>query len=368
MSKIRHFVNLALVPFFLTLVVTGLLRFLLPFSLVTTRIHIIAGFAVLVLVGLHLASRVTYFKGIIRFTGNKPVKRKPISDKALLGVVGLWIFLLATSLWNLPPASQIIGASYESRNRATIFRSDPKTVYKSVGDGLRLKRVADSSDASVLVQIDWSSAYLDAYGQKGQPFTGSRPQVAIWAESETGTLIETLYLSEKSAFRENFEWAGHQHRRVDILPIWRNRFTLTTGIAPDGEQAAFFSGATPEHSFSIHNYLKTNSESFYLYVEINAPGDSNDFFHSNKKPDDEGYVKPGIGQPSLLYGAHVTPGQDKQYLLLDLVGHGGSNNSDGSIHYDLEPFTSAKNLVEKILVRVKSVEPEEEESGENPGS
>ncbi|MFH5884506.1 DUF4405 domain-containing protein [Halalkalibaculum sp. DA3122] len=356
----RHFVNLALVPFFLTLVVTGIMRFLLPFSLITTRVHIISGFAVLVLVGLHLISRMAYFKTVIQSAGNGSGngRKNRVSQKTLIGVAGLWIILLTTSLWGLPPASQVIDTSYESRNRATIFRSDPQTVYKPVDDGMRLKRVTDS-DASLLVQLDWSSSFLERYGQNRGPFSDSRPQIAIWAESETGTLIETLYLSETAAFSERFHWAGHQQRRVDILPIWRNRFTLTTGIAPDGEQAVFFSGATPEHSFSVHNYLKTDSNPFYLYVEINAPADPNDYFNSNREPDQPGYTKPGIGQPSVLYGAYIEPTEDKQYLLLDLVGHGGSNPSDGNIHYDLAPLTSARELVEKILVRVQHVEPDE---------
>ncbi|MDX1638583.1 MAG: hypothetical protein R3281_11475 [Balneolaceae bacterium] len=224
---------------------------------------------------------------------------------------------------------------------------------------MRLKRVTDS-DASLLVQLDWSTTFLENYGQGRGPFSDSRPQIAIWAESETGTLIETLYLSETSAFSETFEWAGHQQRRVDILPVWRNRFTLTTGIAPDGEQATYFSGATPEHSFSVHNYLKTDSNPFYLYIEINAPGDPNDYFNSNQAPDQPGYTKPGIGQPSVLYGAYVENTEEKQYQLLDLVGHGGGSTSDGNIHYDLAQLTTAKELVEKILVRVKRVEPEQE--------
>lgn len=357
----RHFVNLALVPFFLTLVVTGLMRFLLPFSLITTRIHIIFGFGVIVLVGLHLVSRLTYFKNIVKSANNNDIRRRHISNRTLTGVLSLWLFLVATSFWGVAPVSQIISASYESKNRAIIFRPDPQTVFKPVQDGMRLKRATDS-DADLLIELDWGSEIQDFYGRSSSPFEDSRPQMAIWAESQTGTLIETLFLSEKVAFNETLHWGGQEQRRVDILPIWRNRFTLTTGIAPDGEQAAFYSGATPEHSFSIQNYLKTDSKPFYLYVEINAPEDSNDFFNSDKELKEEGYTKPGIGQPSVLYGAYVRPQKEKQYLLLDLIGHGGSSSTnDGSIHYDNEKLTSAKKIIEKILARIQSIEPEETE-------
>jgi len=312
--------------------------------------------SVIVLVGLHLASRWPYFKSTFKSL-RRGGGRNLVSRKVLLGVAGLWIFMVSTSLFGLPPASQIINTSFEARHRATIFRSDPQTVYKPVKDGFRLKRVTDS-DASILIQLEWGRKMLKKYNNPGKESMSSRPQMAIWAEGETGSLIETLYLSETSAFNETFDWGGHQQRRVDVLPIWRNRFTLTTGIAPDGKQAAFFSGATPKHSFSIQNYLKTDSKPFYLYVEINVPGDPNTYYNAKHQPDEPGYTKPGIGQPSVIYAAHVDPSSKKQYLLLDLVGQGGSNTSDGSIHYNLDHLTSAKNLVEKILVRVKSIDPQ----------
>ena len=357
----KHFVNLALVPFFLTLAVTGILRFVEPFTLVTTRIHIVFGFGVLVLVGLHLAERTAYFMHVIRSAGSRDIRQRLVSDKTLAGVLSLWLVLVAAGLWNLPPVNQLIELSYESRHRAVIFRSDPQTVYKPVEDGLRLKRVTDS-DASLLIQLDWGPEFPDSFVRPGAPFADFRPQVAIWTESQNGSLIETLFLSEKAAFNESFQWSGHEQERVDILPLWRHRYTLKTGVDPDGDQMAF-SGATPDHSFSVYSYLKTDSNPFYLYVEINSPGDPNDFYHADQESDHPGYMRPGLGQPSILYGAYVRPTDKKQYLLLELVGHGGSTSTrDGNIHYDSEQLTSAKQLVEKILVRVQRTEPEEAEA------
>lgn len=358
----RHFVNVALVFFFVTLVVTGLLRFFFPFSLVTTRVHIVFGFGVLVLVGLHLASRTKYFLRVAQTAfAEEGGRRTVVSQKSLMAVVGLWIVLVGTALWNYPPVTQLIDLSYESRHRATIFRPDDRTVYKPVNEGLRVKR-ATESDAELLVKVDWGSIYPVSDRRGPPPFSGARPQVAIWTEGETGSLIETLYLSEKAAFNESFRWAGHSLDRVDVLPIWRHRYTLKTGVAPDGDQVAY-SGATPEHSFSVHSYLRTDSKPFYLYVEVNVPSDSNSFYHPRHKPDHAGYVKPGIGQPSILYGAYIEPTKEKQYALLDLVGHGGSSSSrDGNIHYDTQHLSTAKKLVEKILIRVQRVEPKKDSS------
>ena len=57
----KHYVNFGLLFAFAILIVSALLRFFQPFSLVVTRIHIVFGSLVLLLVALHLASRLTYF-------------------------------------------------------------------------------------------------------------------------------------------------------------------------------------------------------------------------------------------------------------------------------------------------------------------
>ena len=361
----RHFVNLALIPIFITLVVTGILRFLFPFSLVTTQVHIIFGFALLLLIGLHLASRVKYFSTVINSANNNKSHRQIITYKTLFGVIGLWAILLGASIWGLPPASQVIDLSYESRHTATIFRTDPQTVFEPVNNGLRVKRATDS-DASLLVHVDWGDAFPSEFTGTRDPLTGSPPQIAIWTESTTGSLIETLFLSEEVAFSENLKWGGYEQRRVDILPIWRNRITLTTGITPEGEQTEFFSGATPEHSFSVHTYLRTDSSPFYLYVEINVPENSNDFYHENHEPGESGYTRPGIGQPSVLYGVRINPTEERQWRLLQLIGHGGSGGtSDGSINYDTENLTTAMRAIEKVLIRVQRTEPPEKENDED---
>jgi hypothetical protein len=355
---VRHFVNIALLFFFVTLLISGLLRYLAPFSLVTTRVHVVFGLGVAVLVALHLIERTKYFKQILggakrRGDGNntkRPSRRVPV--KMLSGVVGLWALLLVAALWDYPPASSIIALSYEARQRSAIFRPDPKSVYKPIDEGMRLKR-ATASEASLLMEIEWGKAMDATFARAKGPGAGARPQIAIWAESKNGSLIETLFVSEHAAFREQLQWAGQPMRRGDVLPVWRHRYTLKTGVKPDGERAAY-SGATPEHSFSLHQNLKIDGKPFYLYLEVNAPNDANRFFNSRHAPDHAGHTKPGIGQPSVIYGAYIEPDKPKQYLLLDLVGHGGSTNRmDGNIHYDLSNLTSAKRVIEKILVKVK---------------
>lgn len=355
----RHFVNIALLFFFATLLVSGLLRFLAPFSLVTTRVHIVFGIGVAVLVALHLIERTKYFKQILGLSSkarrggqNATGAGRRIPVRMLSGVIGLWALLLLAALLNYPPASSLISLSYESRQRRAIFRPDDRAVFRPIKDGMQVKR-ATAGEANLLVELEWGPGLEGLNRRSRLPFTEARPQLAVWAESKNGSLIETLYLSQRVAYREQLEWAGHPMRRGHILPIWRHRFTVKTGVKPDGELAVY-SGATPQHSFSLHKNLYTNGEPFYLYLEINAPNDPNNFFNSQQPKDQPGWMKPGIGQPSVIYGAYIEPNKPKQYLLLDLLGHAGSTSrQDGNIHYDLNKITSATNLIEKILVKVQ---------------
>ena len=185
------------------------------------------------------------------------------------------------------------------------------------------------------------------------PFSAARPQIAIWAETSTGALIETFFVSEESAYAEGFEWAGAERRRVDLLPIWRHQFTLASGVEPNGEIDSY-SASTPEHSFSVENYLKEDASGFYVCVEVNAPNDMNAFFHADQPTTAEGYTYPGVGQPSVYFSAFIDPSTPTKYYLMDYVGHGGSNSQPvGKVHFDSSSITTARDLIEKVLVRIQ---------------
>ena len=81
----RHIVNVGLLLSFLPLAVTEVMAFLLPFSLVTTRMHIVCGAATVVLVGLHLLSRLKYFQNQLRpravRTSSRSIWRTPLEAR-----------------------------------------------------------------------------------------------------------------------------------------------------------------------------------------------------------------------------------------------------------------------------------------------
>ena len=347
----NHFVNLSLLFFFTTLVASGLFRYLKPFDLVTTRVHIVFGLGVLLLVGLHLFGRGKYFLGLLRDRNqSKNGLKHPVV--LLVSVIGVWVCLLGATLNNYWPANAIISASYEARHAQEIFRSNSRTAYEPLDLGMQVKRVT-GHDAGIRLEFEWGPAFQPKQ-QSGQPLGNRHPQIAIWAEAEDGTVLETLFLSQACAGANEFNWDGHQQSRKDILPIWYERYKKKFGEKPLPDDIDAVSSATPVNDFSMETYLKFQGQPFSVYVEVNAPNDPNNFFHHDQDETSEGYTRQGIGQPSIIYEAYVFPEDERRYALMELRGHSGSTSKPANeVDFEMGDLTSAKKLVEKILLQIE---------------
>lgn len=323
----RHCVNFGLLASFLTLAASGVTAFVRPFSLVVTRVHIVFGLVTLILVGLHLAGRLAYFRAQLR---GFPQRTSALGRPLLLGVGGGWLILLVVAVRGWEPARLLVEQGYEARHRAAIVRSSPLVGFDD--DGARRRLVARSAGEGADTSLSLTIRF-------GEP-QGVPPSVVVWAETTTGAMIETLYLDESLAYSETPVWGGQPTPRHHIFPLWRHRYTLVSGIDPTGKVDAF-TAATPTHSFTLDNYLKLGEDrSFVLCVEVNAPGDAN-----------ETYPDPQVGQPSLLYTAYIEAGREPPYTLLELTGHGGGARESGAIHYDFDGITTARDLVDLLLAR-----------------
>lgn len=327
---LRHIANLGLLLCFGTLAMTGVMSFVQPFSITTTRIHVVFGLATTVLVGLHLATRWRYFLGVAKQVRQPTSKANPWHFRWLLiSITAVWAALLVASLYDAPPASGLIAVSYESRHKAEIFRANPRTTYEHVQDQTRiLQRQADADAVQIEVLIDYTDDLT------------RRPAAAVWSETTRGTLIETLFLDERLAFSENPEWGGKPTPRVKILPIWRHRYSLINGVEPNGEVDALTS-ATPMHSFSFSEHLQTDADSVVVCLEINLAADIDPLWQDGH-----------IGQPSVLYTALIDLTRDQNYYLMQLTGHGGGADASGTLNYDLDKLTTARSLIDKVLVKV----------------
>lgn len=326
----RHIVNFGLLFVFLALVTTGVLAFVLPFSIATTRVHIVAGFLLAILVLLHLGGRIPYFR--------KHFYRKPSSSVGRLPLTVLFfgVAVLVFLAWrDVPPVSWLVNLSYESRQRAEIVRTSSLAGFGEISDHSFLVGRVSKEDAergvSLLIRLNEELDDL--------------PAIAVWAETATGTMIETLYLQQALAYSDEPVWHDIKTARNHILPIWRHRYTMVSGINPDGSEDVV-SGATESHSYALDPYLLPDQgNKFVICVEINAHGDTNQKWRDTT-----------VGQPSLLYTAYVKVDEEPRYSILELTGHGGGAESSGNVQYDLEGFTSAQHLVDLLLFKLETGE------------
>lgn len=330
---IRHIANLGLLLAFATLAVTGVMSFVLPFSITTARIHIVFGLATIVLVGMHLATRVSYFTRIARQSVALKSSKKPQVPRVVVaGVVVVWAGLLAGSLYDLRPVGALIGVGYEARHRAEIFRAAPQTVYEQVGPTNRIATVSqDGGELVIAVEIQYAQG-LDA-----------QPAAAVWAQTTgvPGRMIQTLFVDQALAYSDTPSWNGTPTPRHAILPIWRFAYTAVNGIDPIGEADAVTS-ATPKHSYSVEGVLKSDEEQIVVCLEINAFGDAN-----------AAYPDQRLGQPSVLYTALIDLTAEQDYYLMSRTAHGGGAERNGNANYNFDGVTSAKHLVEKVLVHIQ---------------
>ena len=209
---------------------------------------------------------------------------------------------------------------------------------------------------------------------KGKHFWN--PQLAIWLEDSAGNYLETLLVTRSTArglfysgrSASNFKDSDGQKeeddaptRRVDALPYWshkrNNRYSdgfyspMRSQPLPDG-----ITGATPRENFYFISdesaIYKTTS--FRVMVEVNVAFDENEYYSEYDFPEDTGYHGGTglMGQPSLIYGTTIRQDDGHRYYILSLLGHGHHSGATGELVSELRTITTAKYVVERIVVGV----------------
>jgi hypothetical protein len=194
----------------------------------------------------------------------------------------------------------------------------------------------------------------------------NHPSFAIWVEDLDGNYIETLYVTKfvaKGVFAhgevEVGKWKNEpgEVRRPAALPYWSHKRNIKAkdGLYTPSPETAVpdaLTGATPTGSFSLKTGTKIASNTkFNVLFEINQPWDSNKYWTNSKFPEDKDYIT--SLQPALIYSVMVDSGSQRKEFVLELVGHSHPSGKTGEIFTDLSTLTTAKEIVEKIIVRLK---------------
>ena len=363
----RVFIGTLLFLAFFVMLVTSILLFSQQHDAVIALIHTLIGAAMILAVVWHLFKN---YKPL--FTYLNPLKKHmgTISFAMPLAVLVVG-YLLASPFFYLPPAMQVytLGQTLKAADMA-----DQDKEHKYVE-----RTIINENARGQIITLEL---------KKGPYFMW--PQYAFWLETLNGEFIQPLYVTEKIATNNftnkvskvNPEQVFSEHLLIGENAIGREALTggedfdsKDTRMRPEslpvflhqlGVQASNgfflptdnkllvdgFSGATMTDNFVYSIQLpKTLTGKYRIRFEINHSFDYNSYYSSDRFPDDPIYSGDGFtAQPSLIYQTVVDFDQPSKLQQMHLVGHGHHSGKDGDVRDDLSNFTTALELVDRLLV------------------
>lgn len=324
---------------FITLMSSGILLYVLPWSYSAGAIHLWASIFFIIGTILHFKNNLKVYLGHLR---------KKVGRRALTGFgLGLTTLVLGLIL-GLPPFATVMAAGERLRTL-----NQPLSAQYTL---------LDLTGELALPKLNLFLKAGNAYVSEPQPavlgFTYTTvPQLVVWIETLEGQYIDTLYVTGKT-FSSGFgETASAPTRRPEALPYWSHRRGVKEAdgyFAPVHNNADLdgVSGATPKSDAMISLTAPRMGE-YRLLVEVNRSYDFNEYYSKDRFPDDPIYSGDGSsGQPSLIYAATIASGQANRYLL-ELIGHGHHSGGDGVLYEALDNITTAKEILSFIVADVQ---------------
>jgi hypothetical protein len=376
----RAFVSLSILIFFIVIFITSVLMFFKPHTPLVALVHTGIGFLLLAIAIWHLknnfSSLKTYFKLRQSKSGAAFGLALPIAVLCGATLLGLAITQSAPFL-----------TLYEWGNK---LRTGEKSEEKIQFSYVRVNHTKVDAQGNKLV-IDL---------RKGPYFRW--PQYAFWLETMDGEFIQPLYITEKLAhnkfvvkqtlrdkgevltsdvssyddetwgkvFAEEYSpETADQRVRPESLPVFLHQLNSKTpdNIFSPADQVASkntsnkknatdaFAGATILDNFLLSSRSnKSLPDKYRIRFEINQAFDFNKYYSSDRFPDDPIYSGNGYSaQPSVIYEAIVDAQTSQQYYPMTLIGRGHHSGADGKVYTDIDNLTSAKEIVDRIIVEVK---------------
>ncbi|WP_431121039.1 DUF4405 domain-containing protein [Flagellimonas flava] len=335
---LRKIISLSIALSFLVLLITGILSYVQVYSRTVATLHTVFG-------GL-------FTLGVLfHFTNNfRPLKTYSKS-KLLYPITAILAIFFLAAFYQFKPFKSMM--DYGAKLKASSGKEVNLSEYLVVEMG-------NEQEVELSIDLLRSEHYW-------------HPQMAIWTEDSEGNYLETVFVSKATAkglffggrskenfktFDENKDAVG-EYRRVNALPVWSHKrgvvyadgmyVPTSTDPLPDA-----ISGATLIDNFKLFSSVE-RSDAFVLKIEINVAFDDNEYYSEYDFPDDDVYHNGTgqLGQPSIIFETPIHMDDGKSYYLMELVGHGHHSGQTGEIYTDLSTLTTAKQIVERIVVGVK---------------
>jgi hypothetical protein len=311
----RHWVSTLIAMLFVTLAVTGVLGFFLPFNLLTVSVHALVGFIFIAAVGFHI-------KNNWRSLKNYFTKRSAV-------VLLLFVVALITVILLQPgPVRAIIGLSSNLGPDPSQFELDGQRM---------LYRYEPAPHYRMLLEVMGGSAF-DA---------DDPPLIAIWIENRSGYHIKSLYQTEREGYEAQLPY--WHHKRSEYLKYKAEHEAKSE--ADQQEELDALSSATENDSFDPADYIvprdAARQSPYRVMIEINQPGDANEAY---------------ADQPSLVYSVEVDNRDPRTFQVLEIVGYPkAEQDEDGqttwSLYFVDETITTARDLLDSALLRIARDKP-----------
>lgn len=224
-----------------------------------------------------------------------------------------------------------------------------------------IRKIFVASFALLVFQQAWAkeisenrTANVRAVVTPGSEWKGKfPPQFALWIQDSDGNFCQTIFATKKAS---NKKWIfAPKDGRPESLPVWYHSCKNSYASESKNEMDAV-SSATPKGGFEIAQKIHLSAEKkYFVYAEVNKSFDYNEFYPKDAEKNSAEYS--GVnGQPSAVYRAEVS--FENPEAKLELIGTGSLDGKSGSIEDKTETLTTAKNLIEKIVVCLEFSEDE----------
>jgi hypothetical protein len=319
MSRQRSAVSLLVAFSFIVLAVTGVLAFILPFSIRIVGLHALIGFGFVGLIAFHVFNNFRQLAGYLR-------------SRVVWGTLVATLIWVAVFLWQPAPVRKVL--------RLSANLSPALDRFEVTDEGMRYRYVPDPRYR------------MDLNVRKGAAFdTSNPPNFAIWLENASHYHIKTLHTpqSPTSASAALPYW---DFKRRGWEEAKREAEASGKEIAEELEFDAL-AGATQNSSFDPADYILPDeaeeSLPYRLLIEIDQTNDD---------------------QASLVYGVDIDNAYPRAFQLLDLVGYPARQEGDDegkeewALHYVDDTFSSSLKLIDSALLTIERGSNETRETSE----
>lgn len=166
------------------------------------------------------------------------------------------------------------------------------------------------------------------------------PQIAAWVETAEGAYVGPLFVTQRAG---KGNWMGApKEGRPESLPVFYHAARGKGGLDA-------LSSATPKAKVEERGgkLALERGKRYAVFVEVNHSFDYNESWPDRLAAGDPRYS--GVnGQPSLVYRAEFTAGDETATVVLSPLGTGAVDGRDGEVRPGTVGLTSALGIFEAI--------------------